>query len=69
MVMEMSRSGPTPRNMRIRFGRSARTVGSPPVTFSERTPRFTKTPRSLVSSSNVSSSDRGSQVSPSAGMQ
>ena len=68
-MMEMSSSGPARRNIRIRFGRSARTVGSPPVTFSERTPSPTKIPRSRVSSSKVSSSDRGSQASPSAGMQ
>ena len=69
MVIEMSRSGPTPRNIRTRVGRSARTVGSPPVTLIERTPRPTKMPSSRVSSSKERISSFGSHARPSAGMQ
>jgi hypothetical protein len=53
----------------MRSGRSARTVGSPPVIFSDRTPSRTNTATTLVSSSNVRRSSLGSQVRPSAGMQ
>jgi hypothetical protein len=69
VVMEMSRSGPTPRNILTSVGSSVRIVGSPPVTLSERTPSRTNSASSLVISSNVSSSERGSHRRPSAGMQ
>ena len=49
---------------------ASRTVGSPPVTFSEAIPRrSTKTRSNRVSSSNVRISSVGSQARPSAGMQ
>ena len=69
MVIEMSSSGPTSRNIRTSVGRSARTVGSPPVTLIERTPSPTKMPSRRADSSNVRISLLGSQASPSAGMQ
>jgi len=69
VVRETSRSGPTSLNIRTRTGRSARTSGSPPVTFRLRTPSLTKIPSIRVSSSKLRISCFGSQASPSAGMQ
>src|SRR6266511_1329567 len=69
VVIDMSSSGPTSRNMETSVGRSARTLGSPPVTLIERTPSETKIRRSRVSSSKVRISSLGSHFSPSAGMQ
>ncbi len=69
MVIEMSASGATSRSIPTSVGRSARTVGSPPVIFTLRTPSETKIRSRRASSSNVSSSSFGSQARPSAGMQ
>src|SRR6266540_1109209 len=69
VVIEMSTSGSTSRSMRTNVGSSARTVGSPPVSLSERTPRKRNSRTSLVISSNVRTSLLGSHGSPSAGMQ
>ena len=55
---------------RTRSGRPARTVGSPPVSRIESMPkRSTHTRATRSISSKVSSSERGSQSMPSAGMQ
>ena len=69
MVIDISTSGSRPRSMRTSLGNSARTVGSPPVSFSERTPRERNSRARRVISSKVRIPPLGSQGSPSAGMQ
>ncbi len=69
MVIEISMPGSMARSLAIRSGRSARTVGSPPVIFSDRTPSPMKTRTSASISSNRRIWSLGSQSRPSAGMQ
>src|SRR5947207_4843767 len=69
VVMDRSASGATSRSIATSFGRSARTVGSPPVSLNDRTPRPRKIPASRTISSNRRISALGSHCRPSAGMQ